>query len=43
MLSLLCKRFCRQGWASLDFRDEEHAARLGKLLESLEAEIASAE
>jgi hypothetical protein len=29
----------RQGWASLDFREEEHAARLGKLLESLEMEI----
>ena len=23
---------CRQGWASLDFREEEHAARLAKLL-----------
>ena len=32
MLSLLCKRFSRQGWASLDFREEEHAARLAKLL-----------
>ena len=33
MLSLLCKRFCRQGWAaSLDFRQEEHAGRLAKLL-----------
>ena len=31
----------RQGWASLDFREEEHAARLGKLLESLEMEILS--
>jgi DNA polymerase-3 subunit epsilon len=29
----------RQGWASLDFREEEHAARMRKLLESLEAEI----
>lgn len=29
----------RQGWASLDFREEEHAARLGKLLESLDKEI----
>jgi len=29
----------RQGWASLDFREEEHAARLEKLLESLELEI----
>lgn len=31
----------RQGWASLDFREEEHAARLEKLLESLETEILS--
>ena len=31
----------RQGWTSLDFREEEHAARLEKLLESLEAEILS--
>ena len=31
----------RQGWASLDFREEEHAARLAKLLESLETEILS--
>ena len=31
----------RQGWANLDFREEEHAARLRKLLESLEAEILS--
>jgi hypothetical protein len=31
----------RQGWASLDFREEEHAARLGKRLESLEMEILS--
>jgi vacuolar-type H+-ATPase subunit I/STV1 len=31
----------RQGWASLAFREEEHAARLGKLLESLEMEILS--
>ena len=31
----------RQGWASLDFREEEHTARLGKLLESLEMEIRS--
>jgi DNA polymerase-3 subunit epsilon len=29
----------RQGWAGLDFRDEEQAGRLRKLLESLEAEI----
>jgi DNA polymerase-3 subunit epsilon len=29
----------RQGWAGLDFRDEEQAVRLRKLLESLEAEI----
>ena len=29
----------REGWASLDFREEEHAARLNKLLESLETEI----
>jgi hypothetical protein len=31
----------RQGWASLDFREEEQAARLEKLLESLEMEILS--
>ena len=31
----------KQGWASLDFRDEEQAKRLAKLLESLEAEIRS--
>lgn len=31
----------RQGWSSLDFREEEHAARLEKLLESLEMEIRS--
>jgi DNA polymerase-3 subunit epsilon len=31
----------RQGWSSLDFREEEHAARLGKLLDSLEMEILS--
>jgi len=31
----------RQGWASLDFREEEHVARLGKLFESLELEILS--
>ena len=31
----------RQGWANLDFREEEHAARLEKLLESLEVEILS--
>src|SRR6266496_5459689 len=31
----------RQGRASLDFREEEHAARLAKLLESLEMEILS--
>lgn len=31
----------RQGWTSLDFREEEYAARLGKLLESLEMEILS--
>jgi hypothetical protein len=31
----------RQGWAGLDFREEEHAARLGKLLESLETDILS--
>ena len=29
----------RQGWASLDFRDEEQVARLRKLWESLEREI----
>ncbi len=29
----------RQGWASLDFRDEEQVTRLQKLLESLELEI----
>jgi len=29
----------RQGWADLDFREEEHAVRLEKLLESLEMEI----
>jgi hypothetical protein len=39
MLSLLCKRFYRQGWASLDFGEEEHGARLGKLLESPEFEL----
>jgi hypothetical protein len=31
----------QQGWVSLDFREEEHAARLAKLLESLETEILS--
>ena len=31
----------RQGWASLDFREEEHAARLAKLLESLEISSSS--
>ena len=31
----------RQGWVNLDFREKEHAARLGKLLESLETEILS--
>ena len=31
----------RQGWASLAFRDEEQAARLRKLWESLELEILS--
>jgi hypothetical protein len=31
----------QQDWTSLDFREEEHAARLGKLLESLEMEILS--
>jgi DNA polymerase-3 subunit epsilon len=31
----------RQGWASLDFSDEEQASRLRKLLETLEKEIAS--
>lgn len=31
----------RQGWASLDFRDEEQIAQLQKLLESLEQEILS--
>ena len=31
----------KQGWASLDFRDEEQAKRLEKLLESLETEIRS--
>ncbi len=31
----------RQGWAGLDFRDEEQVARLQKLLESLELEILS--
>ena len=31
----------RQGWASLDFRDEEQVARLQKLWESLELEILS--
>jgi len=31
----------KQGWTSLDFRDEEQAKRLEKLLESLEAEIRS--
>ena len=31
----------RQGWASLDFRDEEQVARLRKLWESLELEILS--
>ena len=29
----------RQGWTNLDFRDEEHVAKLRKLWESLEAEI----
>ena len=29
----------RQGWAGLDFREEEQAARLRKLWESLEMEI----
>lgn len=29
----------RQGWARLDFREEEHAAGLAKLLESLELEV----
>jgi DNA polymerase-3 subunit epsilon len=29
----------RQGWAALDFRDEEQVAQLRKLLESLEREI----
>ena len=29
----------RQGWASLDFREEEQVARLQKLWESLELEI----
>ncbi len=29
----------RQGWAGLDFREEEQAARLRKLWESLELEI----
>ena len=29
----------KQGWTSLDFREEEQAKRLEKLLESLEAEI----
>ena len=29
----------RQGWASLDFREEEQVARLRKLWESLELEI----
>jgi DNA polymerase-3 subunit epsilon len=31
----------KKGWASLDFRDEEQAKRMEKLLESLEAEIRS--
>jgi len=31
----------KQGWASLDFRDDEQAKRLEKLLESLDAEICS--
>ena len=31
----------RQGWASLDFRDEEQVSRLRKLWESLELEILS--
>lgn len=31
----------RHGWASVDFSEEEHAARPRKLLESLEAEILS--
>jgi DNA polymerase-3 subunit epsilon len=31
----------KQGWTSLDFRDEEQAKRLEKLLESLETEIRS--
>ena len=31
----------RQGWASLDFREEEQVARLQKLWESLELEILS--
>ena len=31
----------RQGWTSLDFREEEHVARLRKLLKSLEMEIVS--
>jgi hypothetical protein len=31
----------KQGWASLDFREEEQAKRLEKLLESLETEILS--
>ena len=31
----------KQGWTSLDFRDEEQAKRLEKLLASLEAEIRS--
>ena len=31
----------RQGWTSLDFRDEEQVSRLRKLWESLEMEILS--
>ena len=31
----------KQGWASLDFRDEEQAKRLAELYESLMAEIRS--
>ena len=31
----------RQGWAGLDFRDEEQVSRLRKLWESLEMEILS--
>ncbi|PYJ75196.1 MAG: hypothetical protein DME77_09890 [Verrucomicrobia bacterium] len=37
----LAKISWRQGWTSLDFREEEEVAHLQKLWESLEREIAS--